>query len=86
MNRSQLEHIIRAAGDIAEDAEIVVIGSAAVFAQIPDLPETAVPSIEADVFPLNRPERSDLIDGSLMGAPYGLSDACIHSRRGYNSG
>ena len=34
MNRSQLEHIIRAAGDIAEDAEIVVIGSAAVFAAV----------------------------------------------------
>jgi len=65
MNRSQLEHIIRAAGDIAEDAEIVVIGSAAVFAQLPDLPETVVPSIEADVFPLNKPDRSDLIDGTI---------------------
>jgi hypothetical protein len=33
MNRSQLEHIIRASGSIANDDEIIVLGSSSVFAQ-----------------------------------------------------
>jgi hypothetical protein len=38
MNRTQLEHIIRAASQISGDAEIVVIGSQAIHAQERRLP------------------------------------------------
>ena len=65
MNRSQLEHIIRATGSIADDHEIIVLGSASVLSQFPDLDERFVLSVEADVFPKNKPELSDLIDGSI---------------------
>jgi|APFre7841882724_1041349.scaffolds.fasta_scaffold07846_4 hypothetical protein len=65
MNRLQLEHIIRAAGSIADDNEVVILGSASVFAQFPDLPGHFLLSIEADVFPKNKPHRSDTIDGSI---------------------
>jgi hypothetical protein len=65
MNRSQLEHIIRASGSIADDHEIIVLGSASVLSQFPDLDDRFVFSVEADVFPRNRPELSDLIDGSI---------------------
>lgn len=65
MNRSQLEHIIRASGSIADDHEIIVIGSASVLSQFPDLDERFVFSVEADVFPKNKPDLSDLIDGSI---------------------
>ncbi len=65
MKRSQLEHIIRAAANIAEDDEIIVIGSQAILAQFPDAPAELLVSNEADVYPKNRPERSDLIDGSI---------------------
>lgn len=57
--------MIRAAGAIAEDREIVVIGSQAVLGQFPDAPAALLASMEADVFPLNRPERADLIDGAI---------------------
>lgn len=50
---------------IAEDDEIVVIGSQAVLGQFPRAPEELLVSIEADVYPRNRPERADLIDGSI---------------------
>ena len=56
MNRSHLKHIIRASGSIADDDEIIVLGSASVFTQFPDLPENFLISIEEDVFPKNRPE------------------------------
>jgi hypothetical protein len=65
MNRLQLEHIIRATGSIADDHEIIVLGSASVLSQFPDLDERFVVSVEADVFPRNKPELSDIIDGSI---------------------
>jgi hypothetical protein len=65
MNRSQLEHIIRAAGSIANDNEIIILGSASVFAQFPDLPDHFLLSVEADVFPKNKPHMTDTIDGSI---------------------
>ena len=65
MTRSELEHLIRAAGAIAGDQEIVIIGSQSVLGQYPEAPVTLLTSMEADVFPLNRPDKSDLIDGSI---------------------
>jgi hypothetical protein len=65
MKRSDLEHLIRAAGKIGQDSEIVVIGSQAILGQFPDAPESLLMSAEADVFPLNRPEKSSLIDGAI---------------------
>jgi hypothetical protein len=60
MTRLQLEHVIRAASAIANDADIVVIGSPVVPGQM-----------EADVYPRHHPERSDLIDGSIgEGSPF----------------
>ena len=38
MTRSELEHVICAAGAIADDREIVVIGSQSVLGQFPDAP------------------------------------------------
>lgn len=65
MRRADLEHIIRAAADISDDDEIVVIGSQAVLGQFPDAPAELAVSMEADVFPKNHPERWNLIDGSI---------------------
>lgn len=49
MTRSELEHLIRAAGSIADDSEIVVIGSQSVLGQFPDAPASLLASAEADV-------------------------------------
>jgi hypothetical protein len=65
MNRAQLEHLIRAAAVIADDDELVVIGSQAILGQFPDAPEVLLVSVEADLYPKNHPERADLIDGTI---------------------
>jgi hypothetical protein len=65
VKRAELEHLIRAAADIADDDEIVVIGSQSVLAQFPQAPEALLVSVEAAVFPKNKPARSDLIDGTM---------------------
>jgi len=65
MKRSELEHLIRAAGAIANDTQIVVIGSQSILGQFPDAPVALLVSAEADVYPLHHPELADLIDGSI---------------------
>ena len=60
MTRAQLEHVIRAAGTIADVEDVVVIGSQAVLL-----------SNEADVFPREHTERTDLIDSTIgEGSPF----------------
>ena len=71
MTRLNLEHIIRAAGTIADDPDIIVVGSQSVLGQFPDARSELLVSVEADVYPKNRPDRSDLIDGSIgEGSPF----------------
>ena len=65
MKRSELEHIIRAAGTIVGESEIVVIGSQAILGQFPDAPGPLIRSAEADVFPLRHPQLSEQIDGAI---------------------
>lgn len=65
MNRQQLEHIIRAAADIADDDDVIVIGSQSILAQHPNAPAALLQSMEADVFPRTHSERAAIIDGAI---------------------
>jgi hypothetical protein len=65
VRRNHLEHIIRAAAEVAHDDEIVVIGSQAILAAFPDAPPALLVSQDADVYPRNRPERATAVDGNL---------------------
>jgi hypothetical protein len=71
MTRSELEHVIRTSGSIADDSEVVVIGSQSMLGQFPNASASLLMSAEADVYPLNNPDRADLIDGSIgEGSPF----------------
>jgi hypothetical protein len=71
MTREQLEHIIRASAAIAGIEDIIVIGSQSVLGQFPNAPAELLVSREADVYPMEHPERGDLIDGSIgEGSPF----------------
>ncbi len=66
MNRSQLEHIIRAAAANADVADVVIIGSQALLGSCADPDSEALTrSMEADVFPRDAPDRAILIDGAI---------------------
>jgi hypothetical protein len=65
MTRPQLEHIIRAAAATANVREIVVVGSQAILGAFPNAPPELTRSLEADVYPKDNPQRSDLIDGAM---------------------
>lgn len=65
MQRSELEHLIRASGEIAGDDEIIVIGSQSILGQFPNAPVRLLVSMEADIYPKNKPERADMVDGAI---------------------
>lgn len=69
MKRAQLEHLIRAAGSIAGDDKILIIGSQAILGSYSEdeLPPVAVTSYEADFAFFDDPDghKADLVDGSI---------------------
>ena len=65
MTRTQLEHVIRAAGAIAGTDSLIVIGSQAILASYPEVPPELVASREVDLYPADSPAKADLIDGSI---------------------
>ena len=77
MQRSDLEHIIRASGDVANDDEIIVIGSQSILGQFPDAPILLLASMESDIYPRNKPELADKVDGAIG------EGSSFHQRYGY---
>ena len=69
MTRDQLEHVLRAACVIAEDHDVLVIGSQSVLGSIPEerLPPAATASVGVDVAFLDDPgdSKADLVDGAI---------------------
>jgi len=66
MKRSDLEHLLRAAGRVIDADQIIVVGSQAILATIPEflLPPETTMSVEADLIPLDGTEAlADRIDG-----------------------
>jgi hypothetical protein len=77
MKRSDLEHVIRAAGSIADVTKLVIIGSQSILGKYPRPPASLTVSNEADLYPPTHPERSDLID-AVIGR-----DSAFHATFGY---
>ena len=65
MRRADLEHIIRAAGAISAQREIIVIGSQAILGSYAEPPSELLVSLEAAVYPPADPAKANLIDGSI---------------------
>lgn len=71
LEREELEHLIRAAAEVTQEYEFIIIGSQSILGPIPNPPSELKMSMEADMYPLNAPEKADLIDGALgEGSPF----------------
>lgn len=77
MTRDELEHIIRASGDITDQYEFVIIGSQSMLGPVPYPEEVFTVSMEADIYPLQAPELADKIDGAIGEASH------FHQTYGY---
>lgn len=65
MTREELEHIIRASGDITNQYEFVIVGSQSILGSVPNPEEVFMVSMEADIYPLQAPALADEIDGAI---------------------
>ena len=77
MTREELEHIIRASGDVTEQYEFVIVGSQSMLGAVPNPEEVFTVSMEADIYPLQAPELADKIDGAIG------EGSQFHQRFGY---
>jgi len=65
MTREELEHIIRASGDITDQYEFIIVGSQSILGPVPRPEDVFTVSMEADIYPLQAPELADRIDGAI---------------------
>jgi hypothetical protein len=77
MRLENFHHVIRAAAAITGETLFVVVGSQAILAQFENAPSALLRSQELDIYPKNRPDLADLIDGSIG------RDSIFHSTFGY---
>ena len=63
MNRSELEHLLRASSGHTGERDFIIIGSQAVLGKHPDAPRELRQSMELDIYPRFRPELSEEIEG-----------------------
>jgi len=70
-------HVIRAAAAITGETLFVVVGSQAILGQFNNAPSGLLRSQELDIYPKDRPDLADLIDGSIG------RDSLFHSTFGY---
>ena len=81
MTRDQLAHLLRAASQIADEHDVLVVGSQSILGTYgeDELPDDAVASVEADVtfFWDADDKKSDIVDGALG------EDSMFHHTFGY---
>jgi hypothetical protein len=62
LERSELEHLLRAAGEIIDERQFIVIGSQSILGKYPDAPEELLRSREADFIAKNQPGRTRMLE------------------------
>ena len=59
MNKSQVDHVLRAAGRITGEKQFIIVGSQALHGKHPDVADCIVRSAEVDLLAPGRPDRTE---------------------------
>ena len=62
LERSELEHLRRAASEIIDERQFIVIGSQSILGKYPNAPEELLRSREADFIAKNKPESTRMLE------------------------
>lgn len=76
MKKQQLEHILRAAGDITGQKQFVIVGSQSLHGKHPDLADDIVMSVEVDLFASKKPDATEMLNEIGV-------DSLFHQTHGY---
>jgi len=72
MKKQQLDHVLRAAGEITGEKRFVIIGSQALHGKYPDLPDDIVTSVEVDLMVPKKRDQIELLNGIGVDSPFHL--------------
>jgi hypothetical protein len=70
MKKHQLDHILRAAGDITGQKQFVIVGSQALHGKYPNLADDIVKSAEVDLFAPRQPVATELLNEIGVDSPF----------------
>ena len=59
MKKRQLDHVLRAAGQITGEKKFIIFGSQALHGKHPDVADTIIKSAEVDLFAPDQPDRTE---------------------------
>jgi len=62
MKKREVDHVLRAAGEITREKQFIIVGSQALHGKYPDLADEIVRSAEVDPFAKNHPEKSEYLN------------------------
>lgn len=70
MKKHQLDHVLRAAGDITGQKQFVIVGSQALHGKYPNLADDIVMSAEVDLFAPKEPDATELLNEIGVDSPF----------------
>jgi hypothetical protein len=70
MKKHQLDHVLRAAGDITGQKQFVIVGSQALHGKYPNLADDIVKSAAVDLFAPRQPDATELLDEIGVDSPF----------------
>jgi hypothetical protein len=76
MKKQQVDHILRAAGEITGETQFIIIGSQSLHGKHPDVSDEIVMSFEVDLIAKKRPDRTEWLN--MIG-----QDSRFHETHGY---
>jgi hypothetical protein len=70
VKRNEIEHALRAAGDIMKETQFIIIGSQSILGKYPDAPEELLLSAEVDMYAKNKPLETDKLESIGVGSDF----------------
>ena len=70
VKKSEVEHVLRAAGRIVGETQFIIIGSRSIHAKYPDRFSGAAISAELDIIAKNKPDRTELLNVIGVDSPF----------------
>ena len=62
MKKRQVDHVLRAAGELTGEKQFIIIGSQSLHGKYPDVPDEILLSAEVDLIAKNHPEKTDSLN------------------------
>jgi hypothetical protein len=76
MKKQQVDHILRAAGELTGEKQFVIIGSQSLHGKCPDMADDILRSFEVDLIAKNHPDRTEWLNFIGQDSPF-------HETHGY---